>query len=314
MNGKELFRIAMSQDHNVKVVFRHKDTRSNGRESRASPRRRRKHDGRSRRRHHGGGKRRKDEMIAKKPKVGQDFENVVKDVLSKHNLRVGFPKRVERQVEEIANGSILSSSLVDMTDLPFITIDNDNSMDLDQAMYIKRTSSTYEVMYALADGAYFARVDTPIFDEAVRRGGSSFYLPTLCVPMLPRRLSEDLMSLNANVVRRALVFTIRLERDGSVRDTTYAWAKIRSRWKGTYREAQLYYDGKLDLRGKSYQSTLDLLKIVGNLRRAIARGREVVEYNRERGGLRVSKDSKSNRTILVSTFEKRLKSELYVFD
>ena len=166
-------------------------------------------------------------------------------------------------------------------------------------------------MYALADGAYFARANTPIFDEAVRRGGSSFYLPTLCIPMLPRRLSEDLMSLNANVVRRALVFTIRLEKDGSVRDTKYTWAKIRSRWKGTYREAQLYYDGKLDLRGKPYRETLDLLKIVGNLRRAIARSRQVVEYNRERGGLRVTKDSKTNKTILVSEFEKRLKSELY---
>ena len=81
------------------------------------------------------------------------------------------------------------------------------------------------------------------------------------------------------------MFTIRLEKDGSVRETKYTWAKIRSRWKGTYREAQLYYDGKLDLRGKPYRETLDLLKIVGNLRRAIARSRQVVEYNRERGGL-----------------------------
>jgi exoribonuclease R len=75
-------------------------------------------------------------MVAKKPKVGQDFEHVVKDILSKHNLRVGFPKRVERQVDDLCDASILSSSLVDMTNLPFITIDNDNSMDLDQAMYV----------------------------------------------------------------------------------------------------------------------------------------------------------------------------------
>ena len=50
---------------------------------------------------------------------------------------------------------------------------------------------------------------------------------------------------------------------------------------------------------------------MGNLRRAIARSRQVVEYNRERGGLRVTKDPKTNKTILVSEFEKRRKSELY---
>ena len=54
-------------------------------------------------------------------------------------------------------------------------------------------------MYALADGAYFARCLTRPSSTKLRRGGgSSLYLPTLCIPMLPRRLSEDLMSLNAN--------------------------------------------------------------------------------------------------------------------
>jgi ribonuclease R len=308
MDGKELFRIAMSQDHNIKVVFRHKDT-----SSRRNHRRRRKdrsRSGSSRRR-----RRRRGEMIEKKPPVGQTFEDVVRDVLADHKLRAGFPRRVERHVDEIAKKGFLSDTLKDMTHLPFITIDNDNSMDLDQAMYIRRSSSpsssTYEVLYALADGAFFARPGTPIFEEAVRRGGSSFYLPTLCIPMLPRRLSEDLMSLNANVIRRALVFTIRLDMDGNVISTDYVWAKIRSRWKGTYREAQLYYDGELDFRGKPYKETLDLLKIVGNLRRAIARNRDVVEYNRERGGLRVTKDPKTKKTILKSEFQKRLKSELY---
>ena len=122
------------------------------------------------------------------------------------------------------------------------------------------------------------------------------------------------MSLNGRVLRRALVFKICLHKDGTVRRTDYEWARIKSRWKGTYREAQAYYDEDPRVvrfvKMSQFQDTLDLLKEVGNLRRKLARQRNVVEYNRERGGLRMKQDERG-RTVLVSEFERRLKSELY---
>mmetsp|Transcript_47932 Transcript_47932/g.79410 ORF Transcript_47932/g.79410 Transcript_47932/m.79410 type:complete len:537 (+) Transcript_47932:39-1649(+) len=157
-------------------------------------------------------------------------------------------------------------------------------------------SIRYLVSYALADGAFFVPPTSPLFNEALRRGGTSFYLPGLCVPMLPRKLSEDIMSLNEGQVRRALVFEIYLDEEGSVVMTQTLWGLIRSVWKGTYGKVQDYYDamdkGKATqhpLHSLKHTETIGLLREVGNLRLKIAKERHVVEYQRESSGVSIDK-------------------------
>ena len=89
--------------------------------------------------------------------------------------------------------------LLDLTHLPFVTIDNENSRDLDQAVHIDRTDQGYRVMYALADAAYYISPGSALFDEALKRG-TSYYTPLLSAAMLPPPLSEGLISLNPNAV------------------------------------------------------------------------------------------------------------------
>ena len=166
--------------------------------------------------------------------------------------------------------------------------------------------------YALADGRFYVKPDTPIFDSAVKRGGVSIYTPGKCYPMLPRALSEDIMSLNANVMRRALVFCINLDGNGNVVDTKAEWSKIKSVWKGTYRECQEYYDdvdsaSTKMIKASDFSETVDLLKELGKIRRTIAKSRGVVEYNREGCGVGFDKEGKK----LIFQQHNRYKSELY---
>ena len=59
--------------------------------------------------------------------------------VSSQNLREKFPASVNRQIDELCAGGEAGTEdpdLNDLTDIPYITIDNDNSMDLDQAMHI----------------------------------------------------------------------------------------------------------------------------------------------------------------------------------
>ena len=249
------------------------------------------------RRNRSGGRRKSNPAQRFPPDLSETPAQTVARLFKSLNLRESFPASVNRQVDELCAGGKAGTddpSLKDLTALPYITIDNDNSMDLDQAMHIEPLTAKegYLVSYALADGAYFVTPGTPLFDHALARGGSSFYLPTKCIPMLPRKLSEDIMSLNEGVDRRALVFDMFLDIEGNVTDCQYCWAKIRSRWKGTYREAAEFYDavdaGKTCAQhGKSYTRTLEMLREVGEKRRALARKRHVVEYHRTRAGVKV---------------------------
>src|SRR5690606_28681412 len=161
-----------------------------------------------------------------------------------------FPEQVRREVEAWQRSpGIDDPGLVDLTHLPFVTIDGATSLDLDQAAYVERDAQGYVVYYALADASYYVQPGTALWKEAMRRA-ASYYLPAVMVPMLPRQLSEGLVSLNSNVERRALVLRIRLHGDGSLRSTSSATAtdafraRIRSRGKLSFGGVQAFYEGR----------------------------------------------------------------------
>lgn len=174
-------------------------------------------------------------------------------------------------------------ALVDLEGLPFVTIDNDDSRDLDQALYIgphPTVSAGHVVWYALADAAHYVRPGSALFTEALRRG-ASYYLPDLVVPMLPVSLSEGLVSLNEGVQRRAVVFRVELDPIGEVLAVEIQRARIKSRKKLSYRGVQRHWDGEdPSLSDTDFGPSLAALRIVGAQRVALAEARQVVHYQR----------------------------------
>lgn len=195
-----------------------------------------------------------------------------------------FSPEVDREVDAILrNPGIDDPMLTDLRSLPFVTIDNPDSRDLDQAMYLARDGDGYRVAYALADAAHFVRPGTALFAEALARG-ATYYLPGLAVPMLPRPLSEDLVSLNPGVDRRALVLDMRLDATGEVQGTEFLRARIHSHAKLSYPGVQAYFDAAdrsgHALADQPFTETLELLREVGERRMALAIERDVVRYRR----------------------------------
>ncbi len=220
---------------------------------------------------------------------------------AEHGLSPIFPKAVMDEVAEIKkNPGIDDPKLTDLTHLPFITIDNEDSKDLDQAMHIERNPKTggYDVYYALADAAYYVKPGTELFKEAMRRQ-ASFYLPGLSIPMLPRALSEDLVSLNEGQERRSLVFKMQLDANGhtlekdeakGIEGTTLLRARMKSDRKLSYNGVQRYYDGDPKLADQRFTETLDLLKEVGDARIDIAQKRGAISYQRSELGAHFTED------------------------
>jgi len=171
-------------------------------------------------------------------------------------------------------------ALIDRTALPLCTIDEPTSMDLDQALFVEATPDGHRVWYAIADAAWFVRPGTALWDEALSRG-SSYYLPGLTLPMLPRVLSEDIVSLNAGVDRRALLFVLELDATGRVRDRRLERARVRSRAKLSYQGVQAWYDGAGPAGcDRAVQQSLRALVEVGKRRIALAEDRGVVAFRR----------------------------------
>lgn len=196
----------------------------------------------------------------------------------------------------VADPGIDDPALEDLTHLPFVTIDEVHSRDLDQALFVerrasKRQGSGFTVWYAIADPAWCVRPGSQLFAEALRRG-ATYYLPGLVIPMLPRELSEDIVSLNPRVDRRAMVFEVALDVHGEVEKTRIRRARVRSRVKTAYDTVQAIFDGDAPVPGSEsvreeepglaarVAESLHLLREVGQLRIALAESRDVVSLRR----------------------------------
>lgn len=220
-----------------------------------------------------------------------------------------FSPAVRAEVARIDLAASLDDpSLEDLTDIPFVTIDGPTSRDLDQALFVEASSWGFRVDYALADAAYFVPRGSALFTEALARG-ASVYLPGFSIPMLPRELSEGMVSLNADGPRRALVFRVKIGTDGSVLGTNVIRARVKSRAKLSFPEVQAYYDGGAGPLAKAeFTKSLDALRDVGNALIAEARTRDVARYRRGETELRVLGD-RGERLELVDS--PRAPVELY---
>lgn len=203
-------------------------------------------------------------------------------IAEQHGLSPEFPPEVSAAANRAVSEAALSDpALVDLSGLPFVTIDGRDTRDLDQAVYVERTRDGYRVDYAIADAGSFVVPGGPLFDEGLKRG-SSFYLPGYCIPMLPRSLSEGAISLNAKVPRRAVVFRMHLDADGSVRETRITHARIFSQAKLAFEDVEDFYAAPEEhpLHREPFAESLTLLRTVGQLRMDRAEERNVVRFRR----------------------------------
>lgn len=168
-----------------------------------------------------------------------------------------FPADVTAAAEQAAAGVVLPD--LDRTDLPFITIDPEGSMDLDQAVHIERRGDGFVVHYAIADVAAFVTPGDPVDLEAHRRG-ETLYGAGSRIPLHPSALSEGAASLLPDQVRPALLWTIEVDAAGSSTKVHVERARVRSTARWSYVDAQEALDDG------TAGEVLQLLKEVGQLR------------------------------------------------
>ena len=156
--------------------------------------------------------------------------------LREHDLPYQWSSEVEEEVSHIADEVEDEAKLprVDLRGLPLVTIDGEDARDFDDAVYCRpEQSGGWRLWVAIADVSYYVRPGTALDDEALARG-NSVYFPSQVIPMLPEKLSNGLCSLNPDVDRLCMVCEMTLSAEGSLTESKFYPAVMRSHARFTY--------------------------------------------------------------------------------
>jgi VacB/RNase II family 3'-5' exoribonuclease len=131
----------------------------------------------------------------------------------------------------------------DLTGLLWCSIDNDDSLDLDQLSVAEELAGErVKVLVAIADVDALVRRGSAIDGHACNNT-TSVYTAGGIFPMLPEKLSTDLTSLGPGSERSAIVVEMLFEADGAVSDSDIYSAVVRNQAKLAYNSVAAWLEG-----------------------------------------------------------------------
>ena len=162
---------------------------------------------------------------------GTDILSIVKG----YDLPVEFPEKVMRQAERVPDriSEADMQGRTDLRDVQMVTIDGEDAKDLDDAVSLEMNGGQYILGVHIADVANYVQEGSALDREAFERG-TSVYLVDRVIPMLPRRLSNGICSLNEGQDRLALSCIMTIDQRGKVLDHVIAETVIRVDRRMTY--------------------------------------------------------------------------------
>jgi VacB/RNase II family 3'-5' exoribonuclease len=135
-------------------------------------------------------------------------------------------------------------SLRDLRGLPWVSIDNDDSRDLDQLSVGEPAGpGATRMRVAVADVDALVTKDSAI-DEHAGHNTTSVYTAAEIFPMLPAKLSTDRTSLGEDQERPAIVVEMLVSEDGSVTSSDVYRATVLNRAKLAYDSVAAWLEGR----------------------------------------------------------------------
>ena len=190
-------------------------------------------------------------------------------VLAELQIPPDFPRDVLAEAEGLREpGRADVSHRMDLRDAAtVVTIDPVTSRDFDDAVSLTRSRGEWHLGVHIADVSHYVRPSTAL-DREARQRGTSVYLPSHVIPMLPERLSNDLCSLREGVDRLAMSVLLRYTNEGCLRDAKFAKSVIRSDRRFSYERASRLMDGTAREKGRIGDLLRDMAALATLLRKA----------------------------------------------
>ncbi|HWP67732.1 MAG TPA: ribonuclease catalytic domain-containing protein, partial [Rectinemataceae bacterium] len=174
------------------------------------------------------------------------LRNIARRAMLEHGLLPDFPAAELAELDRLQApaGAANDDSIHDLRGLLWASIDNDDSLDLDQLTVAESLpGDTVKILVAVADVDSLVKAGTSI-DEYASRNTASVYTAAEIFPMLPVKLSTQLTSLNLNEDRLAVVVEMTIGADGTLLASAVYRALVRNRAKLAYNSVAAWLEGE----------------------------------------------------------------------
>lgn len=172
------------------------------------------------------------EILGRPGDKGIDIDIIIR----KYNLPEDFPPSVLNSaldIEDFITEDEIKGRL-DLRNIKMVTIDGEDAKDLDDAVSIERLENgNFKLGVHIADVTHYVKERSVIDKEAFKRA-TSVYLIDRVIPMLPKKLSNGICSLNPKVDRLTLSCIMEVNRQGKVVNNTIAQSVIKTNERMTY--------------------------------------------------------------------------------
>lgn len=177
---------------------------------------------------------------------------------------------------EVSNEEIIGR--LDLTKELIFSIDCKNTKDKDDAISLHLDKEgNYILGVHIADVSHYVHPGMKLWEEAMDRS-TSVYLANTVIPMLPRKLSNGICSLNPNVKRLTFSCIAKISPKGDILDYQFVDSVIESKLCLTYEEATDIIEG----RNKNYDYnlflTLRLMNQLSNILEKAKNKRGVIDF------------------------------------
>jgi VacB/RNase II family 3'-5' exoribonuclease len=173
------------------------------------------------------------------------LERIAYRVMKERGFLPDFSRAALDELEEIqqVDGGAESPGK-DLRHLLWASIDNDDSLDLDQLTVAEALpDNRVKILVAVAEVDALVKKNSAI-DEHARQNTTSVYTAGKIFPMLPERLSTGLTSLNYREDRPAMVIEMVISDVGEMQSSDIFRALVRNQAKLAYNSVGAWLEGK----------------------------------------------------------------------
>ena len=199
---------------------------------------------------------------------GTDILSIVRGF----DLPTEFAPKIMKQVENVAK-EVSEADMAgreDLRDWQMVTIDGEDSKDLDDAVSLTMDGENYILGVHIADVSNYVQEHSALDVEALNRG-TSVYLVDRVIPMLPHALSNGICSLNAGENRLALSCIMTINPKGKVIDHKIVESVVKIDRRMTYTAVKEILEDHNEETIAAYRDLVPMFEKMGELA-ALLRG------------------------------------------
>lgn len=179
------------------------------------------------------------------------LQDIARRAMLERGLLPDFSAQALAELDQIRTPAAMNgepgeetSKFRDLRELPWASIDNDDSRDLDQLTVAESLpGDKVTIRVAVADVDSLVKKGSAL-DEHARHNTTSVYTAACVFTMLPEKLSTDFTSLNFGEDRLSVVIEMGIGAGGSIQDSNIYRAWVRNHAKLAYPSVAAWLEGR----------------------------------------------------------------------